>query len=241
MNGGDIRPASPGDPAPVAGYPGVPANPPDALRMLASDADRAKYADFLGDAFAEGRLTHEEYEERLAAAMSARTYGDLLPVLADLPNAGMPVPMPPATARVPATSAARDPGGWYAVGASTENSSTAVAIFGGSARKGQWVVPATTNAFAMFGGVELDLRSATFAAERCEIMAVAVMGGVEITVPVGLNVEIDGIGIFGGFDQKAEGPGVPGAPTLRIRGLAFFGGVEVKRAKRKELPAAPSS
>lgn len=220
---------------------GVPANTQDALRLLASDADRAKYADFLGDAFAEGRLTHEEYEERLAATMSARTYGDLLPVLADLPNSGMAVPAPPAAAPVPAASRAGVPEGWYAAAGSSENSATAVAIFGGSTREGQWVVPATTNAFAMFGGVELDMRSATFGAAHCEIMAVAVMGGVEITVPEGLNVEIDGIGIFGGFDQKAAGAGLPGAPTLRIRGLAFFGGVEVKRARRKELPAAPKA
>lgn len=208
-----------------------PRLPVDALRMLASDADRAKYADFLGDAFAEGRLTREEYDDRLAATMSARTYGDLLPVLADLPNAGMSVPVPPPAAPMPAAGGAT-PQGWYAQGGNPESSSTAVAIFGGSSRKGQWVVPATTNAFAMFGGVELDLTSATFATANCEIMAVAVMGGVEITVPDGLNVEIDGIGIFGGFDQKAQGPGMPGAPTLRVRGVAFFGGVEVRRKKR---------
>jgi hypothetical protein len=59
------------------------------------------------------------------------------------------------------------------------------------------------------------------------------MGGVEITVPEGLTVQVDGIGIFGGFDQKAEGPGEPGAPVLRIKGAALFGGVEIKRKPRK--------
>ena len=87
-----------------------------------------------------------------------------------------------------------------------------VAIFGGASRKGEWVVPAQLTAFAMFGGVELDLSSVTFAQAEAEIIAVAVMGGVEITVPEGLTVHVDGIGIFGGFDQKAEGPGEPGAP-----------------------------
>ena len=42
------------------------------------------------------------------------------------------------------------------------------------------------------------------------------------------------MGIFGGFDQKAEGPGQPGAPVLRIKGAALFGGVEVKRKPRKK-------
>jgi hypothetical protein len=48
-----------------------------------------------------------------------------------------------------------------------------------------------------------------------------------------LAVHVDGMGIFGGFDQKAEGPGQPGAPVLRIKGAALFGGVEVKRKPRK--------
>lgn len=224
-----------GEVSPYSG--GVPG--PEALRMLASDADRAKYADFLGDAFAEGRLTREEYDERLAATMSARTYGDLIPVLVDLPPSGLAVPMPPAP--TPATFQAGvqpAPGGWYAQGGDPQTHGTAVAIFGGSSRKGQWVVPANLNALALFGGVELDLTGSLFSSGNCEINAVAIMGGVEITVPDGLHVEIDGIGIFGGFDQKAEGPGVPGAPTLRIRGVAFFGGVEVKRKSRK-VPKPP--
>ena len=79
-----------GEVSPMPG--GVPG--PDALRMLASDSDRAKYADFLGDAFAEGRLTRDEYDERLAAALAARTYGDLLPVLIDLPGTGLALPLP---------------------------------------------------------------------------------------------------------------------------------------------------
>jgi hypothetical protein len=86
----------------------------------------------------------------------------------------------------------------------------------------------------MFGGVELDLTRSTFAQAESEIIAVAVMGGVEITVPEGLTVHVDGVGIFGGFDQKAEGPGQPGAPVLRIKGAALFGGVEVKRKPRRK-------
>lgn len=223
----------------ISPIPG-PGEAADALRMLASDADRAKYADFLGNAFAEGRLTAEEYDERLTATMTARTYGDLLPVVTDLPMAGIAMPAPPGASPVPAPTNLPGAGGWYTQAPVSDTAQTAVAIFGGSSRKGQWVVPSSTNAFALFGGVELDLTAAQFSAQNCEIMAVAVMGGVEITVPDGLNVEIDGIGIFGGFDQKAEGPGVPGAPTLRVRGVAFFGGVEVKRKKRK-LPALPAN
>lgn len=55
--------------------------------MRASDSDREHVADRLRTAVTEGRLSHEEFEERLHDALSARTYGQLDPLLADLPAA----------------------------------------------------------------------------------------------------------------------------------------------------------
>jgi hypothetical protein len=210
-----------------------------AARLLVSDADRGRFADVIGDAFAEGRLTRDEYEERLSATMAARTVADLVPVLEGLPPAMAaaalaPLVGGPSTLPAPQAQRAVAPGTqWWPVEGSSTSSSAVVAIFGGATRKGEWVVPAQLTAFAMFGGVELDLTRVTFAQAESEIIAVAVMGGVEITVPEGLTVQVDGIGIFGGFDQKAEGPGEPGAPVLRIKGAALFGGVEIKRKPRK--------
>jgi len=51
-------------------------------RVLVADSDRARFADVIGDAYAEGRLTHEEYEVRLNATMTARTAAELVPILA---------------------------------------------------------------------------------------------------------------------------------------------------------------
>lgn len=48
-----------------------------AARVLVSDADRNRFADVIGDAFAEGRLTRDEYEDRLTVTMGARTVADL--------------------------------------------------------------------------------------------------------------------------------------------------------------------
>jgi predicted anti-sigma-YlaC factor YlaD len=53
--------------------------------LRASDADRDAVAERLRGAAVEGRLEPEELEERLHAALRARTYGDLLGLLADLP------------------------------------------------------------------------------------------------------------------------------------------------------------
>ena len=221
--------------------PEIPPSPADgplgaAGRVLVSDADRARMADVIGDAYAEGRLNRDEYEERLNATLGARTAADLVPVLDGLPPATVAAALAPLTGMalvVPPMPAPAPVSGWHPPSGVDSSSSSVVAIFGGATRKGEWIMPAQLTAFAMFGGIELDLTQSTFAQAESEIIAVAVMGGIEITVPEGLAVHVDGMGIFGGFDQKAEGPGQPGAPVLRVKGAALFGGVEVKRKPRR--------
>jgi uncharacterized membrane protein YgcG len=61
-------------------------------RIRISDADRERVADRLRDHFAEGRLTADELDERLTAALSAKTFGDLRVVMTDLPDPG-PAPL----------------------------------------------------------------------------------------------------------------------------------------------------
>jgi hypothetical protein len=74
-------------------------------QLRAADSDREAVAAALGRALSEGRLTVEEYEERLAKAYAARTYGDLAGLTTDLPGA-TPQPAPPSPpARTPGPSA----------------------------------------------------------------------------------------------------------------------------------------
>ena len=63
-----------------------------------SDADRDRVTARLRDHFAEGRLTHGELDERVSAALNARTFGDLRRVMTDLPGS---VPGPAAEAQRP--------------------------------------------------------------------------------------------------------------------------------------------
>jgi Flp pilus assembly protein TadB len=56
--------------------------------LRASDADRDAVVDRLRDAAGEGRLEPDELEQRVDAALRARTYGDLAELLADLPADG---------------------------------------------------------------------------------------------------------------------------------------------------------
>jgi len=60
--------------------------PSDTSRMRASDEDRDRVAGLLQEHHAEGRLTAEEFAERMNAALGARTLGELDELLADLPH-----------------------------------------------------------------------------------------------------------------------------------------------------------
>ena len=53
--------------------------------LRAADADRDRVVEFLKLAFSEGRLSKDEYDDRVDSALSARTYADLDQVVTDLP------------------------------------------------------------------------------------------------------------------------------------------------------------
>ena len=59
---------------------------------LAASADRERAIDVLKAGFAEGRLTQDEYDERMGRAYAARTYGELSALIADLPAGAVPLP-----------------------------------------------------------------------------------------------------------------------------------------------------
>ena len=90
---------APADPPPVdpppAGPPsaGGPERAAGLPAMLAGTADRERAIDVLKAGFAEGRLTQAEHDDRVARVYAARTYGELAPLVADLP-AGPPGSVP---------------------------------------------------------------------------------------------------------------------------------------------------
>ena len=63
--------------------------------IRAATADRERTVDVLKAAFAEGRLTQDEYTERMGRAYEARTYGQLAAIVADLPVGPIPHPSGP--------------------------------------------------------------------------------------------------------------------------------------------------
>ena len=90
--------------------------------LRAADTDRVAVAEALGRAMSAGRLSVEEYDDRLARTYAARTYGELtpltadLPDLPDLPDQPRPVAAPASAPRPAPSSGPGCSGGWDAGG-----------------------------------------------------------------------------------------------------------------------------
>ncbi|MBT2508120.1 DUF1707 and DUF2154 domain-containing protein [Streptomyces sp. ISL-98] len=198
--------------------------------MRASDAERERVAEVLRDAVAEGRLDMEEFDQRLDAVYKARTHGELEPLVSDLPVPGTAVAPVASAAASPAMSG--KPTSWPARIGGPATSKGAFAFWGGFGRKGTWTVARRFTAFAMMGGGEIDLREARFEDREIVIRCFAFMGGIQVAVPPGLNVNVNGFGFMGGFgDVTGESgePPAPDSPRVTITGFAVMGGVGVER------------
>ena len=196
--------------------------------LRASDADREQVASLLSTAYAEGRLTREEHDDRIDHLMAAKTFDDLIPITRDLVIIGTPtaVATPQPTSRFTIDTTVQNP-----------DSDKMIAIFGGVTRSGRWRVRKNIQALALFGGMDLDLHNAIFEAPVVEISGFWCFGGLDIKVPEGIEVRDQTAGIFGGTDIHDVGNPAPGAPTLVIKGVTLFGGVSVhgpKPSKRRK-------
>lgn len=184
--------------------------------MRASDQDRDVVLTRLRDAFAEGRLDDGEFDERMRAALVARTYEDLDSLFADLPARQAGTAGPPVVRRGPGRFA--------------------VALKSTVRRAGRWRVPSRYTAVVYKGSGWLDLRGAELTAPDTTIIAVAYKSRIAVLVPPGIHVEMTGMGITQGGDEDDPDFRVPpDAPTVHIRGIAYRGTIEVSTRPRTEI------
>jgi Domain of unknown function (DUF1707) len=183
--------------------------PSPAIR--ASDQDRDAVAQRLQQAFAERRLDDDEFDERMRAALTARTGTDLDKLTADLP-ALAPGGNPPAA------DPARRPGRW------------ALAYKSSIRRGGRWRVPERFTSVVYKGGGLLDLRAAELTAPVTTVVAVAYKSRIDILVPPGVRVEMEGFGVSKGRSAEEELETTPphNAPTVHVRGIAYKGTIETR-------------
>jgi len=197
--------------------------PPTARPELAervADADRDRTITMLREHVVDGRLTLDEFSERVGLALESRTRGDLDSVMENLPG----------TTPMVGDSSSRKTRRWH------------VAVMSGHEAKGRWRLGARTNAVAVMGGCDLDLRRAEIEGPEVVITAVAFWGGINITVPEGIDVELEGFSFMGGRSIKLRDVAlVPGSPRIRVRGFAVMGGVDVRSKPNRSGKQALSS
>ena len=102
-------------------------------------------------------------------------------------------------------------------------------ILSGVQRQGTWRVLRNLRVLAVMGAIDLDFREAEFGSGVTEVEVTNVMGAIAVIVPPHLRVECDGVAILGVFEGMARGAGEPdpGAPLLRITGVAVMGALEI--------------
>jgi class 3 adenylate cyclase len=200
---------------PLPESPPPPPGGPGPLTERVADADRDRAVTQLREHVVEGRLTLDEFSDRVGSALQARTRGDLEAVMADLPDIAQSQVnrLPPE----PGSAPTRKRGRWH------------VAVMSGHSTKGRWRITGKTNAVAVMGGCEMDLRRAELEGPEIEITAVAFWGGIDILVPEGFDVELRGFSFMGGRDMRLRDvPIIPGSPRIVVRGFAIMGGIDVK-------------
>ena len=104
---------------------------PSESRIRASDADRDHVASLLQEHHAAGRLTAEEFAERMEAALRARTLGELDELLADLPHADLRHYVAAGRLAAPAARAGTAPGRGAGTGSGVARRNEPVAAPGG--------------------------------------------------------------------------------------------------------------
>jgi hypothetical protein len=179
------------------------------VELRASDEERDRIAGELAEARAQGRITLDELSDRLDLVLAARTRADLEPVMRDLPAVGSPT---------------RRPTRWT------------ISVLGGSQQTGRWRIERRTRAISILGGSHLDLRNAEVEGEEATIVCFSFLGGIDLVVPEGVDVEVGGLTLIGGRHVGlSDAPRKPGTPLIRVRAYALFGGVSV-RTPDERLP-----
>lgn len=146
------------------------------LEQRVSHDDRERVAEVLRVAAGDGRLSLEELEERLEDCFAARTYGDLAPLVADLPGQAMTVVRPGPAKEV-----------------------TRVRRAGGNVRyQGVWEVPKRLEVEVRGGNVLLDFTSAAVREPVTEVRLKMRGGNLRLVVPDDYAVDAEEVEIHGG-------------------------------------------
>jgi class 3 adenylate cyclase len=192
-------------PLPAIAAAKQPASPAE---LRASHADRDRVVEVLKAAAADGRLTSDDLDQRLEAALTARTVVELDPLVADLTTG--------TAAEVPALAR--------------------IECGAGSARRdGAWVVPRRLEIHVGSGSVQLDFRQAVIGAPELEIDARIASGSLKLITRPGIVVDANDVTVNSG-SVKVTPPSAPDARVelrVRVAGRVGSGSVSARPARRR--------
>ena len=191
---------------------GEPPGPGGAPEVRASDADRDRVVDVLRDAAADGRLTVDEFDERMAAALSSRTRGELAVLTADL-GVG-----PAGPARPVAASPQAEDVTW-------------IDQRGGSVRRAdRWVVPRRLGLRTSWCDVTLDFTDAVITHDTLRIDMHLRGGSLVLVTRPGVVVDADALRVrYTDIDiRPAADPGAPVVLRVYLAGRMRYGLIETR-------------
>ena len=172
--------------------------------LRASHEDRDRVVELLRVSAGDGRLTADELDERLELAMTARTYGELAKLVADLPAAGSvagaPAPRVKEVVRI-------DTGSGHTV------------------RNGRWVVPQRIEARIRSGHLKLDFTQAVITQSSLQIDAEVRSGHIILITKPGIVVDTDDVVVRSGHIKVRTpwGPDVPEVLRIDVSGKVGSG------------------
>lgn len=186
-----------------------------ARELRASHEDRDWVVELLRMAAGDGRLSAEELDQRLEAALTARTYGELTALTKDLPAA-------------PGLAMAAEPKDLVRI----ESRS------GSARRDGRWVVPKRMEIRVSSGSVRLDFTEAVITQPVLRIDAEVTSGSLTLITKPGIVVDADDVSIRSGTIKvpPPEGPGMPALLSIHVSGKVGSGTITARPPRPPRPP-----
>jgi hypothetical protein len=201
-------------------------DPHPAENIRVGHRERDAVAAVLQEAAVDGRLSMAELDERLGAALQAKTFADLDPLVADLSVE------PPSRAL---TSGRPQVQGPPSAGYSREDPLRLDGGMSSEKRQGVWTVPPFIRINQGLGSVKLNCLEATAAAQLIEIEVIGGAGSVVLVLPDGWAVDADRLSkAWGSKSVKVPREPTPGKPLLLIYGSLGVGSFKVRPSNRFE-------
>lgn len=177
------------------------------LEQRVSDAEREQAVVWLRGDLLSGRLTLEEFSERIEQAYAARVRGDL-----DRVRAGLPSPDEASVVQL-RRRATRITG----------------ALFSHVVKRGRLKLGRWTAVGGALCDIDLDLRKAQIHGQTTAVSVLVVLGNVDVYVPENINVTVTGLAVGGHRREWGADLERPGAPEIAVRAISLFGTVDVWR------------